>query len=138
MSTTPLSVRLNRLFALAHEDGAPEPTTSEVAESLARILGRPVSIESVQALRDGDDPYGEPEVLSALAAWFHAPVQYLSDSDYHDYDTLIRFKLAVRDAGVNHMSMRGTPDAQQLSVEAMERMIPLLQNLPGQFGTDSR
>ncbi|MFD4369713.1 hypothetical protein [Rhodococcus sp. NPDC058521] len=138
MSTTPLSVRVNRLFALAHEDGAPGPTTAEVAESLSQVVGRQVSAESVQALRDGVDPYGEPEILSALAACFHVPVQYLSDSDYHDYDTLIRFKLAVREAGVNHMSMRGGPSEQQLSVEAMERMIPLLQNLPNQFGTDSR
>lgn len=139
MIITPLSVRVNRLFALAHADNAPEPSTAQVAADLAAILGRPVDPDAVQAIRDGVDPDGEPAVLSALAAYFHAPAQYLSDEDYHEYDVLIRFKLAVRDAGVNHLSMRGGSVRQpSLSVRDMERMIPLLRNLPDQASTDSR
>lgn len=139
MNPTPLSVRVNRLFALGHDDDAPEATTADVAAALATTLGRPVDVETVQALRDGHDPHGDSAVLSALAAHFYAPAKYLSDNGYHDYDTLIRFELAVRAAGVNHISLRGgAPNDRHLSAAEMEQMIPVLGKLPDQLGTDSR
>lgn len=139
MNATPLSVRVNRLFALGHDDDAPEATTADVAAALSTTLGHPVATETVQAIRDGHDPHAGSALLSALAAHFHAPAEYLAGNGDHDYDTLIRFKLAVREAGVNHLSMRGSaPDDRHLSTAEMEQMIPMLSKLPNQLETGSR
>lgn len=129
MNGVPLSVRVNRLFSLAHDLDGPEPGEDTVAAGVSRILGRPVEPSEIESLRRNDHHAPEPDVLRAVAQHFHAPEQYLAADGYHDYDTLVRFKIAVREAGVRHLSMRSLDASAEPTTAEMESLIPLLENL---------
>ncbi|WP_213576714.1 hypothetical protein [Rhodococcus sp. USK13] len=129
MNGVPLSVRVNRLFALAHELDDPEPGTEVVAASVSRILGKTVEPSVIDSLRRGEEHAAQAEVLRAVAQHFSAPEQYLAADGYGDYDTLVRFKIAVRDAGVQHLSMRSLDAAALPTADEMESLIPILENL---------
>ncbi|BAH53779.1 hypothetical protein [Rhodococcus opacus] len=134
MTGVPLSVRVNRLFSLAHELDGPEPGEDAVAAGVSRILGRPVAPSEIESLRTNDHEPPEPDVLRAVAQHFHAPEQYLAADGYHDYDTLVRFKIAVREAGVRHLSMRSLDADAEPTTAEMESLIPLLENLRQSHG----
>ncbi|MEN0136484.1 MAG: hypothetical protein AAGC80_15125 [Rhodococcus sp. (in: high G+C Gram-positive bacteria)] len=134
MNGVPLSVRVNRLFSLAHELDSPEPGEDAVAAGVSRILGRPVAPSEIESLRTNDHEPPEPDVLRAVAQHFHAPEQYLAADGYHDYDTLVRFKIAVREAGVRHLSMRSLDADAEPTTAEMESLIPLLENLRRSHG----
>ncbi|MBV6759777.1 hypothetical protein [Rhodococcus opacus] len=134
MNGVPLSVRVNRLFSLAHDLDGPEPGEDTVAAGVSRILGRPVAPSEIESLRTNDHEPPEPDVLRAVAQHFHAPEQYLAADGYHDYDTLVRFKIAVRDAGVHHLSMRSLDANAEPTTAEMESLIPLLENLRRSHG----
>ena len=134
MNGVPLSVRVNRLFSLAHDLDGPEPGEDAVAAGVSRILGRPVAPSEIESLRTNDHEPPEPDVLRAVAQHFHAPEQYLAADGYHDYDTLVRFKIAVREAGVRHLSMRSLDADAEPTTAEMESLIPLLENLRQSHG----
>ncbi|MFC9553264.1 hypothetical protein ACFTWF_20660 [Rhodococcus sp. NPDC056960] len=129
MTGVPLSVRVNRLFSLAHDLDGPEPGDDTVAAGVSRILGRRVEPSVIESLRSNDHHPAEPDVVRAVAQHFHAPEQYLAADGYHEYDTLVRFKIAVREAGVRHLSMRSLDAGSEPTTAEMESLIPLLENL---------
>lgn len=118
----PLSVRVNRLFELFHRRSEPEQSTVDVALAVAGIVERPVSITDLVSLRagthDGDDAV-DVELLTALARHFQVPPVYLTDPAesvvVDQIDRELRLLMAARDAGVNHLALRG----DELDIDAL-------------------
>lgn len=116
----PLSVRLNRLFAVFHRRGAPEQATTHVARLVEQILDQPVQEHDIDAIRAGARDRGgaDDALLAALAQHFQIPPVYLTDKDGDGalaIDRELRLLLAARDAGVRHIALRG----DDVDVEAL-------------------
>ncbi|GAB2694769.1 hypothetical protein [Nocardia thraciensis] len=124
-----LPVRVNRLFSTFHARGEPEPRVEDVAATIGAALGRTVPSETITALRG--DPHAvlstDTELLGALARHFHVRAEYLTgpEDEAMAIDRQLRLLSAARDAGVQHLVLRG----DEVDVDALARE---LSKLPDQ------
>ncbi|TXG90133.1 hypothetical protein DW322_07750 [Rhodococcus rhodnii] len=126
MST--LGQRLDLLFAAAHRLGDTPPSESDVAAAVTAAGGVPVTEQEVAALRNGAT-HADPALLTRVAAHFGCAPEYLIDGDA-DLEVQLRFQIAVRNAGVRHLSLRSLAERQDLSVADMRSWLTVLEQLP--------
>ncbi|WP_280385888.1 hypothetical protein [Nocardia wallacei] len=121
-----LPTRVNRLFSTLHARGEPEQNVEGVAVSVSAMLGRTVPSTAITALRS--DPHAavssDTELLEALARHFRVQVEYLTGpaDEVVVIDRQLRLLAATRDAGVQHLDLRG----DELDVDALARELSKL------------
>jgi len=113
--------RIDILFRALHGPDEDELTDAFVAAAL-NDRGVEVSVADLTAVRNGNDPSPPQSLLVALAGYFRQPPWYLTDPgdaqrviDTHSQLDLL---LALRDAGVRRVRLRGRPgtaDRQSLT-----------------------
>jgi hypothetical protein len=130
------STRINKLFEANRRADEPEESTFAVAQALAEMLGRPVSMHDLTDLREGrrTEPI-DVRLLVALAAHFDAPTSYLAavwDETARMYDSELTLLIQMRDSGVRLLAMRDGGDSIQGD------LIDILKQLPGEVVDETR
>lgn len=104
-----LAVKVNRLFDVCHARDQAEPTSEAVAASIGEIIGRPVSVDEVDSVRNESDRDPDPALIDGLTKLFQVPREYLTTTGIRviELDNQLRLLAAVRDAGIRSMALRG-------------------------------
>ena len=122
-----LGAKVNRLFDVYRGRHETEQTDDDVAKSISRIIGKPITNEQVRALRRDADLAPDPELIDGLIKHFAAPPEYLKTNGARaeQLDTQLRLLAAARDAGVKRLALRGALDA-----DAIQVLIDIVEELP--------
>jgi hypothetical protein len=115
------ATKLNLLYAeRAREDGR-EPTDSEVARHVARVIGRKVTSAYIGLLRKGDSPSPRMDVAEGICDFFHVhPAYFLNSRNTDDRDgeataadQLQALQLAYRMSNMSEHARRVVTDVME-------------------------
>ncbi|WP_293003349.1 XRE family transcriptional regulator [Mycobacterium sp.] len=120
--TVPLAVRINKLFDVMHQAGAPADTNAAVAEAITRQGDANITADEIRGLRDGTAAVFAEGQLSAIAEYFGVPARYLTDpAGDASVDAQLGLLRVLRDSGVRGIHTCGRPLSPQTATDLVER-----------------
>jgi hypothetical protein len=125
-----LATKVNRLFEVYRARHETEQTDHDVAMSISRIIGKPVSVDEVRALRRDADTAPDPDLIDGLIVHFAVPPEYLKTAGTRakQLDTQLRLLAAARDAGVKRLALRGAV----LDAGAIDVVLDIVKEIPAE------
>lgn len=125
----PLAERVNLLFATVIDGQGVEVAAATVADALAGSLGRSVSAQDIDALRQPGAAQPDDDLLAALARYFDMPPGFLSDDPAEYYSPFRQLSLLIvqRDKRIPFVALR--PSADRVGDDALQELTNYLESL---------
>lgn len=125
----PLEERVNLLFATVVDKEGTEVGAVTVAQGLSESLGRTVSADEVEALRQPGAQHPCTDLLDGLARYFDMPESFLSDDPGRYYGPFRQLSLLIvqRDKRIPFVALRSSSD--KLGDDALRELQSYLESL---------